>query len=389
MTALSPATTTAKEGRLRVLQCITRLGLGGAERVAISIICGLREEIDFAVFTVHEGHVDEVGRAMRRELEEAGVALYSGTSVPMKAGGMIPGGISLGQAIRRFRPTVIHYHSETPEACGAAMTVFSPAEARIGSVRTIHNSVFWRYWPRIGRWCDKRLSRAHIACVSEAARDEFLRYRAESGASRPPSEPAIIYNGVNLEPLVPRAQPLHEKVRRVLFAGRFEFQKGADILGLALPQVRLPAGIHAELCFVGHGTQEPYLRSLAAQPPAGWTIQLRPPTAGLTSVFPEFDVVVVPSRFEGLGLVAIEAILNGCPVVLTDAPGLRETTPLNYPWRARAGDAADLARQLSAALSETEKWRPALLSAQALAREKFSPAGMLCNYRALYAVAAG
>lgn len=374
--------------RLRVLQCITRLGLGGSERVAFAIMDALRAEIDFAVFTVHGTSGDAVGAGLQRELEATQTPWFAGTAVPIKWGGMLTGAYALAQAIRKFRPDLVHFHTEIPESCGALLAQFYPPLAQIPVVRTIHNSIYWRYWPSIGRWCDRRLAHAYLACVSEAARDEFLRYRKDSGAVPPPTEPVIIYNGVAIQPRAPRPNPHCSERRRVLFAGRFEMQKGTDILCRALPLVRLPSGVSlGELTFMGHGAQAAQVSRLVANPPPGWAVTLCPPKANLATVYSQFDLVVMPSRFEGLGLIAIEASLCGLPVVTTDAPGLREALPTDYPWRAQPNDAESLAYSLSTALMQTDHWEEAVHKAQQLALTRFSPKTMGDGYQQLYSFA--
>lgn len=370
--------------RLRILQCITRLGLGGAEQVALSIIRGLSADFDFGVFTVHHADDNEPGRAMRTELGRLGIPWHGGTTIPMKAGGMIPGAVHLAVAMRRFRPDVLHFHSETPEACGAMLAALYPPLRRRPIVRTIHNSVFWRYWPGIGRWCDRRLASAHIASVSEGAQAEFERYRQDSGASPPPEKPRIIYNGIAGIFQPPHGAPHVEGRRRVLCAGRFEYQKGMDVLAHALPQVVLDPGVTGELVLVGQGAQEPHLRRLAVSPPAGWKVVIQSPAPGLDGLFSAFDLVVMPSRFEGLGLVSVEATLAGLPVVVTDAPGLRETVLPNHPWIAQPDDVHTLATALTQALRETHRWKSVVQTTQNLARERFSLAEMSAKYRQLY-----
>ncbi|MBI3885586.1 MAG: glycosyltransferase family 4 protein [Opitutae bacterium] len=374
--------------RLRVLQCITRLGLGGAERVSFNLMAALRAEIDFAVFTVHGAIGDEVGEGMRYELEASGTPWFIGTCVPMKRGGMIPGAISLARAVREFRPDIIHFHAETAEACGATMVMLFAKEGRCPMIRTIHNSVFWRFWPRVGRWCDRLLSRAYVACVSEAACEEFLRYRTDSGVGALPAPPEVIYNGVAISPREAHRSPHRANVRRILFAGRFEPQKGLDVLCHALPKVRLEPEVTGEITFMGHGRQELEVRALAAQPPAGWSVTVRPPAADLTEIFPQFDLVVMPSRFEGLGLIAVEATLCGLPMVATDAPGLREALPSNYPWLARPDDTDTLTRAISKALSESSRWADVVNGAQQFALARFGPAAMARGYQRLYSTAA-
>ncbi len=371
--------------RLRVLQCITRLGLGGAERVAFSIIRALRAEIDFAVFTVHGSDGAAVGLALERELAAAGVPWFRGTRVPMKAGGMIPGGLALARAVRAFRPDLVHFHSETPETCGAAWLALRPPAAPVALARTIHNSIFWRYWPRIGRWCDRRLAAAAVNAVSSAAAAEFDRYRRDRGAPPPADSVAVVYNGVDLPARPPAGAPRRPGLRRVIFAGRFEPQKGTDVLCAALAAVRLPDATRGELVFVGDGAQSDQVDALVRRGPAPWTVRRQAPVADLPGLLTEFDLLVMPSRFEGLGLVAVEATLCGLPLVATDAPGLREALPADYPWRCPPADTAGLAAALTTALAATDRWAPVVQSAQRFAAERFGPARMAAGYRAFFA----
>lgn len=374
--------------RLRVLQCITRLGLGGSERVALSLVHGFGPEIESGVFAVHGAADEPVGQGMKTELERAGVPWFKGTDLPMKRGGMIPAGFALRRAVRAFRPDLVHFHSETPEACGAAMLALFPSLRAVPAVRTIHNCIFWRYWPRIGRWCDHRLAHAHVAGVSGAALDEFARYRADSGAAAPPSPPRVVHNGIDLPARPPHARPHDPARRRVLFAGRFEWQKGADLIAAILSQVRLPHGVRGELATVGQGTYEPELRALAARPPPGWTVTLRPPVARLSEIFREHDLLLMPSRFEGLGLTSIEASLCGLAVIATDAPGLRDTLAPDHPWLPRPEDPTAIAAALGDALRDSDRWAPTVVAAQRLALTSFTPTAMLAGYREIYARAA-
>lgn len=371
-----------RPSRPRVLQCITRLGLGGAEKVAFSIMRELRAEADFAVFTVHGRAGDDVGREMEQELRSLDIPWFRGTRVPMKQGGPLWGAWALARAVHEFRPDALHCHAEPAEACAA---VWSAARAdRTGPVvvRTVHHSMFWRFWPRVGRWCDRRLPGPWVAGVSAAACEEFKRFRLDSGA--PTAVPRLIYNGVSLAARSPHGAPHAPRRRRVLFAGRYEPEKGPDILCRALPLVRLPPGVRGELHFFGHGRLEAQVRALAAEPPPDWEVNVGPPARNLPAAMAAFDVLVAPSRFEGLGLVAIEATLCGLPVVATTALGLREALPENHPWLAEPGDAAGFATQLGAALASPETWAPAVASAQRFAAERFAPARMAEGYRRLY-----
>lgn len=369
--------------RPRVLQVITHFALGGAEKIALALVHGLGSGIDFAVFAVRDEEPDDVGRAMLRQLAAAGVPFRCGSRLAPRSGGLLLGALALAREVRRFRPDLLHVHTEIPEACTALAGWLDGLTGRIPVARTIHNSVLWPAHPWLGCWSDRRLAHAEVACVSASALRAFLDLRRRSGAA-PVREPALIPNGVTVESPARREPSRNPAVRRLLFAGRFELQKGTDILCAAVSRVRLPAGIRGELVLFGRGRDEPRLRALASQPPPGWTIAIFPPSASLGEIYGEFDWVAMPSRFEGLPLVALEAVLAGVPVVATDAPGLDEVLPPDYPWRAPAGDPEAFALCLGRALAHPPGRNDDLVAAQHFARTRFSPEAMLAGYRRLY-----
>lgn len=57
------------------------------------------------------------------------------------------------------------------------------------------------------------------------------------------------------------------------------------------------------------------------------SVQIGPPVPNLRGRLAEFDAVVMPSRFEGLPLLAVETICAHVPLLAADAPGLREAVP--------------------------------------------------------------
>lgn len=135
-------------------------------------------------------------------------------------------------------------------------------------------------------------------------------FRPDDGAGRAPARARL--------PLlfdIPSDAPL------VVCVGRLCRQKGQDLLLRAWPQVGA-AVPDARLVLVGDGPDGEQLRSLA--PPgvlfAGASRDIRP-------WFQAADVVVLPSRWEGMALAPLEAMACGRPVVVTDVSGARESLP--------------------------------------------------------------
>ena len=371
--------------RPRILQCVSHLALGGAERVAMTLIDGLRHEFDFEVFAVRGISDGKIGRTLARDLEQQAIPLHVGLRVPMRYGGVITSGIRMARVLKQVKPDLIHLHTEIPEAAYAAMAACLPKMRFTPVVRTIHNTVFWEFWRRLGRWADRQMPRSFVAGVSPGATEAFLRLRQESGNAALPQPPVTIYNGVP----EPRAVSKREKNAgtdpvKIVFGGRFELQKGTDLLPQILAQVRPPNPAGAHLILFGSGAHEPQLRALANHPPPGWKIEVRHPIADFASHLSEYDLVIMPSRYEGLGLVAIEAFLAGTPVMATDAAGLQEALPPDYPWQARAGDANSFATLLQQVLAEPEMWVTVAKAGSTFARTRFAVSTMADEYRSLY-----
>jgi glycosyltransferase involved in cell wall biosynthesis len=385
-TATLCASPDLRRQRPRVLQVITHLALGGAERVALNLMRGLREQFEFALFAANGVEHSQIGVAMKAELDEMEIPLFVGTNAPIKFGGMLLAGIRSAKAVHSLHPDLIHLHTEIPESSHATMLWLHPSMTKIPIVRTVHNTIYWHPWRKVGRWCDRHLAQSFVACVSAGAAEAFEELRAESGAGPLPQPPVIIHNGVDLQPQ-PRPTNRPSDRIRILFAGRFEDQKGVDLLPEILKQVHVPPGQICELVIYGAGTHEAALQTLASNPPQGWIIRLLSPVPDLAGKMSEFDLVIMPSRYEGLAMVAIEAAMLGVPVVATDAPGLRESFPPDYPWLARAGDADSFANVLQHALDNPQSWPTVGQQAHEFAKAHFGVAGMCEEYRKLYAKA--
>jgi glycosyltransferase involved in cell wall biosynthesis len=355
--------------------------------VAFNLMRGMRDRFDFGLYAANGVDRGDVGQSMMRELEELNVPLFVGTSVPIKFGGMLLAGIWGAKAVKRFRPDIIHLHTEIPESSYAAMVSLKPSLGRIPLVRTIHNSIYWDPWRKLGRWCDRKMPRSFVACVAKGAQDAVEQLRSESGAGPFPQPPVLIFNGVMVSGQPRPLGKLPGDPVRILFAGRFEDQKGADLLPQIVQQVRPRGGKSCELVIYGSGTHEPALRQLAGNPPQNWKIEVLSPVPNLSARMPEFDLLIMPSRYEGLALMAIEAAMMGLPVIATDGPGIREGFPPDYPWLAKAGDAQSFAALLQKAIDDPATLSNSLEQAQDFARKNFDPAAMCEAYARLYSEA--
>ncbi|HSV72903.1 MAG TPA: glycosyltransferase family 4 protein [Chthonomonadales bacterium] len=162
----------------------------------------------------------------------------------------------------------------------------------------------------------------------------FMRDEVTYAFSTPDDKVDVIPNGVHADKFAfdftPeeaakfRAAYAAPEERIVLFVGRMVREKGAHLLVEALPKVR--AQCHGvKLVIAGGGYRahlEDLARSLGMERHVYFTGFI--PDDALLRLYKVVDVACYPSLYEPFGIVALEAMAAGVPVVVSDAGGLRE-----------------------------------------------------------------
>lgn len=123
-----------------------------------------------------------------------------------------------------------------------------------------------------------------------------------------------------------------ERGRTLVFAGKVTAAKGVRSLLRALGQLDDAKGIRLAMAG-GYATREEY-DSIREQARAGSSqveFPGRLPQEALAAAYRASDVFVLPSFYEGLPLVVVEALACGCKVVVTDLPGIRPWLESNAP----------------------------------------------------------
>jgi glycosyltransferase involved in cell wall biosynthesis len=129
------------------------------------------------------------------------------------------------------------------------------------------------------------------------------------------------------------------------YVGRLTHQKGVDILLEAIARLSPTLKHRVQVHIVGDGPDYRKLTEMTASMSISAMFHGAKPNA--RDLLSGFDFAVVPSRFEGLGLVAVEIMIAGTPAVFTDCPGLRDVVPGSWPYIAKASDPLDFALTLS------------------------------------------
>lgn len=133
------------------------------------------------------------------------------------------------------------------------------------------------------------------------------------------------------------AEPSHPA--ELIYAGKIWRKKGVASLISALDAIdpdEVPAGrsgLRLRLAGGHSGSEKEYQAIVQQAQACRWSVELlgRLPQAELADVYRSSDVFVLPSFFEGLPLVTIEALACGCKVVMTDLPGIRPWMEASLP----------------------------------------------------------
>jgi glycosyltransferase involved in cell wall biosynthesis len=191
---------------------------------------------------------------------------------------------------------------------------------------------------------------SRIICISEGVKKQLDHYLPAAAAKS-----VVVYNGIDLREFTNRqaeksvrgdaSQPL------VVCVANLIDYKGQDVLirSLAL----LPEEVHVALA--GRGPQEARLRELAASLGVTGRVRFLGYVSDVASVYNAARICVIPSLWEGFGMVAVEAMASGVPVVASRIPGLAEVVGI-AGLLFEAGNPADLAEKISILLKSPALW---------------------------------
>jgi glycosyltransferase involved in cell wall biosynthesis len=191
---------------------------------------------------------------------------------------------------------------------------------------------------RICRRKDAELAHVdHVLTVSELARESYL------DAGVPASNVTAVHVGCDLQlfrPVDSAALPCRNA--RFLFAGHASAIKGIDLLIAAFQRMR-HAGVEYEFVVAGH-VDNSCAGGLAA---VGSHFLGRITQQRLAAEMRLADCLLLPSRFDSFGMVVVEALASGLPVVVSSMVGAKEAvTEGESGWVVPVGDTEALASRV-------------------------------------------
>jgi len=248
---------------------------------------------------------------------------------------------------------LIHAHAALP--CGHAAVLLS-RELHIPVVVTVHGLDAFstnQVGGYAGAWC-KRISRLvyrsakSVVCVSERVRDQVLQGAAAA------MNTSVIYNGVDSAVFAPAKEAALAGV--ILSVGNLIPTKGQDLLlrAFALLHERIP---HTSCEIIGDGQELSRLRGLARELKISAEVRFlgRQGRAQVADAMRRATLFALPSKYEGLGCVYLEAMSAERPVIACRGQGIEEIIQhRSNGWLVGPDNLPELTNALLALLQDAE-----------------------------------
>lgn len=291
----------------------------------------------------------------------------------------------INAAIEEFQPDIIHAHH-------VWITPFIAAETGLPYVISVHGTdlMGFRDGPRYHDMALEAALKAYgLIAISHQVKDDTI---ATYDVSK--DKVHLIANGfdVDIFKVIPGADKAtvlpefgieYDDAPLVSFVGKFTDFKGIDVLlkAAAIYEKALP-GIHTVL--VGHGQLWDEMHALRDELDLqGVEFLGHQPQSKVARVYNAADVSIVPSRIEPFGLVAVEALACGTPVVATNAGGLPDFINDTVGDLVPVGDHEALAQAIINEIQAGSKTTKGKFAAQ-YALDDYSWAGQVKKMAALY-----
>lgn len=324
---------------MRILLCITGLGMGGAEKVVTSLADALAAK----------GH--EVCIAF---MTGAAVLLPTNASIQVVSLGVVSkidvvsAVFNLRRLILNFQPDVVHSHMIHANIFARLVRLVTPITRLIS---TAHNS---NEGGKL-RMLAYRLTDA-LADMSTNVSEEAVAAFVKAKAVRP-GRMVAVHNGIAADAFAFNAAArarirqellVHDNCRLVLAVGRLHEAKDYPNLFHALTHLPVNCPTY-QMCIVGDGPLRGNLEALAVQLGVADRVRFLGVRRDVPDLMSAADVFVLPSAWEGFGLVVAEAMACERVVVATDCGGVREVVA-ESGYLVKPKDSHGLARALETAL---------------------------------------
>jgi glycosyltransferase involved in cell wall biosynthesis len=309
----------SRDAVVRPLVLLSSLAAGGAERVAVSLVCRLARRGHHAALCTLTSSQDDAH--LTDEMQQAGVTRYDLGAQRLSDPRAY---VEYLRLLARAGINVVHAHGQDAWILASLIRRLTPVPLALTRHVLDEPAETWRQSVRC-RWALAAARHADALVVPSSATADRLAQLTDICAARI----HVIPNGVDLDRFdLPGGAAAREAIRGalgftpqervVLVPAVLRRGKGHDVLLDALPLLRREVA-HVRVVFAGGGEQEAELRQRAAA--HGTDVVFLGHRTDVPELLTACDLVVLPSFAEALPTALIEAAAARRPVVATRVGG--------------------------------------------------------------------
>lgn len=289
-----------------VIFCITELDPGGAEKALVRFARGLHER----GWSVHVVSLRDAG-VLSGELEASGIrvtALDCGGFADLRA---VP---RLASLVRQLRPDILVCFLHQANIVGRIAGWLAGVKHVVSGIRVADRRriVVW------ADWLTQRLS-CHYFAVSQHVAQVHGQL-----CGIPSSKITVLYNGVDVADSSLPGEDRQDGLFRVLFVGRLTEQKQPVVLVHAVAALPDELLNRVKVDMLGDGELLDAVRKAILDFGLTDRVELHGHHADLNRWWAQADILVLPSAWEGLPNVVLEAMARRVPVIASAVDGIPE-----------------------------------------------------------------
>jgi glycosyltransferase involved in cell wall biosynthesis len=320
---------------VKILHLITTIERGGAEKQLLLLAQLQIKHRNIVYVAPLKGHP-----SLQSEFTSSGARVYTsllGNSFLLQT-------LKLRILIKRHKFDIVHAHLPRAELIGAVSSCFMKSKFVI----TKHNSE--QFWPSKNRIVSNMLGKfvfriaSRIIVISEAVLEELVRLKEIVDIPKIKLIPygfqgtSTIYRSKNFKQSSP--------ILRICTVSRLVPQKNLEVL-LQACKILTSLGVSISVRIIGEGVLGSQLKSLANS--LGLKEIVDWPGGGYIDPFEsilDYDVFVLPSVYEGFGLVLLEALERELTVVASGTSAIPEVLGSDYPLLFNPNDPVALTQRI-------------------------------------------